>query len=76
MIDRPEISVVIPVYNERENLRELIERCLATCRNIGRSFELILVDDGSRDGSQAMILEAADQHDELVGIILNRNFNI
>lgn len=70
----PEISVVIPVYNERENLAELIERCLEVCRSTGRSFELILVDDGSRDGSRAMILEAADQHQELIGIILNRNY--
>ncbi|MDD2465685.1 MAG: glycosyltransferase [Desulfobulbus sp.] len=74
MIDSPEISVVIPVYNERENLTELIDRCLQACRGMERSFELILVDDGSRDGSRTMILEAADQHDELVGIILNRNY--
>ena len=70
----PELSVVIPVYNEKDNLIELIDRCLAACRNTGRSFELILVDDGSRDGSKAMIMEAADRHKEIVGIILNRNY--
>jgi len=70
----PDFSVVIPVYNERENLAELIDRCLEVCRSTARSFELILVDDGSRDGSRAMILEAADQHQELIGIILNRNY--
>ena len=70
----PHLSVVIPVYNETENLSELIDRCLAACRSAERTFEIILVDDGSRDGSGAMILQAADQHPEIVGIILNRNY--
>ncbi|MDD2463075.1 MAG: glycosyltransferase [Desulfobulbus sp.] len=70
----PDFSVVIPVYNEQENLAELFDRCLTACRSTGRSFELILVDDGSRDGTRAMILDAADQHQEIIGIILNRNY--
>jgi undecaprenyl-phosphate 4-deoxy-4-formamido-L-arabinose transferase len=70
----PELSVVIPVYNEQETLTELIDRCLTACRATGRSFEIILVDDGSRDNSRAMILAAADQHQEIIGIILNRNY--
>lgn len=70
----PEFSVVIPVYNEQDNLIELIDRCLTACRNTGRSFELILVDDGSRDASKAMIMEGANRHKEIVGIILNRNY--
>jgi len=70
----PELSVVIPVYNEQENLAELVDRCLASCRSTGRSFEVILVDDGSRDSSRSMILAAADQHEEIIGIILNRNY--
>jgi undecaprenyl-phosphate 4-deoxy-4-formamido-L-arabinose transferase len=70
----PDLSVVIPVYNEKENLPELIDRCLAACRKTGRTFEIILVDDGSQDGSRTMILEAAGQHAEIVGIILNRNY--
>ena len=70
----PELSVVIPVYNEQDNLAELIDRCLAACRSTGRGFEMILVDDGSRDNSRSMILAAADQHQEVTGIILNRNY--
>jgi undecaprenyl-phosphate 4-deoxy-4-formamido-L-arabinose transferase len=69
-----DLSVVIPVYNERDNLPELIDRCLAACQKTGRNFEIILVDDGSRDGSRDFILQAADQHDEVVGVILNRNY--
>jgi undecaprenyl-phosphate 4-deoxy-4-formamido-L-arabinose transferase len=70
----PGLSVVIPVYNEKENLPELIDRCLAACRKTGRSFEIILVDDGSRDGSRDLILQAADRHAEVAGVILNRNY--
>jgi len=70
----PDLSVVIPVYNERDNLPELIDRCLAACQKNGRDFEIILVDDGSRDGSRDLILQAADQHTEVVGVILNRNY--
>lgn len=70
----PELSVVIPVYNEQETLPELIDRCLAACRKTGRSFELILVDDGSRDGSRELIGQAASRHSEVFGVVLNRNY--
>jgi undecaprenyl-phosphate 4-deoxy-4-formamido-L-arabinose transferase len=70
----PELSVVIPVYNEKGNLTELIDRCLSACRKTSRSFEIILVDDGSRDGSRDIISQAADHHPEVVAVILNRNY--
>lgn len=73
-MNMPKLSVVIPVYNEKENLSELIDRCLAACRTTGRSFEIILVDDGSRDCSRDIILNAADHHAEVIGVILNRNY--
>jgi undecaprenyl-phosphate 4-deoxy-4-formamido-L-arabinose transferase len=69
------ISVVIPVFNEEKNLDELIRRCLDACHSLGLPFELILVDDGSRDGSAQLISEAAEQYrDEVIGIFLNRNY--
>lgn len=74
MSTSPDVSVVIPVYNEKENLTELIDRCLAACRTTGRSFEVIMVDDGSRDGSREIILQAADDYAEIIGLILNRNY--
>ncbi len=70
----PEISVVIPVYNEKDNLDELIRRCLSTLISIHRSFELILVDDGSKDGSREIITKAAKAHAEITGIMLNRKY--
>lgn len=69
------VSVVIPVYNESANLSELIERTLAVGRNLRHPFEIILVDDGSRDGSDTIITEAAKNHaGEIIGVLLNRNY--
>jgi undecaprenyl-phosphate 4-deoxy-4-formamido-L-arabinose transferase len=73
-MDAPEISVVIPIYNEEDNLAELIDRCCDACRKTLQSFEIILVDDGSSDGSREIISKAADDHYEIVGVFLNRNY--
>ena len=76
MIDeRSMLSVVIPVFNEEANLDELIRRCLAACRQARRPFEIILVDDGSRDRSADMLEAAAAAHpDEVIAVFLNRNY--
>jgi undecaprenyl-phosphate 4-deoxy-4-formamido-L-arabinose transferase len=69
------ISIVIPVFNEKENLPELISRCLKACSGIERLFEIILVDDGSRDSSADIITKAAEQNNgNIVGVLLNRNY--
>lgn len=69
------LSVVIPVFNEAENLDELIQRCLQACRKTERPFEIILVDDGSSDGSVEKIdAEARNNPGEIVGVFLNRNY--
>ena len=69
------VSIVIPVCNEEENLDELLERCLATCKRMGRPYEIIFVDDGSKDRSHEMIAEMAERNaGRVVGLILNRNY--
>lgn len=69
------ISIVIPVYNEAPNLDELVTRCVAACRSTGHPFEIILVNDGSTDGSDAKINAACSQYPgEVVGVMLNRNY--
>eukprot|EP00828_Plagiopyla_frontata_P036249 TRINITY_DN47884_c0_g1_i1.p3 TRINITY_DN47884_c0_g1~~TRINITY_DN47884_c0_g1_i1.p3 ORF type:complete len:159 (-),score=4.05 TRINITY_DN47884_c0_g1_i1:106-582(-) len=70
----PQFSVVIPVYNEEANLAELVRRCLVACKGTGKSFELILVDDGSRDKSREMLELASKNNSEIISIILNRNY--
>ena len=44
-----EYSVVIPVYNEEENVRPLVERVSKVMKGLGEPFEIVLVDDGSKD---------------------------
>jgi len=46
-----ELSIVVPLYNERGNVGELVKRCCASARAASDSFELLLVDDGSLDGT-------------------------
>jgi len=71
----PYISVVIPVYNEQENLAELGERLLATLTAFGRSFEIILVDDGSSDRSWEMLTDLHQRHPEHIRALqFFRNF--
>ena len=73
-MNAPRLSVVIPVYNEEENLPELIRRCLSACGDCRCAFEIILVDDGSRDASRRIISRAAEEHAEVIGVLLNRNY--
>ncbi len=75
MSDQTLLSVVIPVFNEVENLDELIRRCLSAGNRTGRPFEIILVDDGSSDGSAEKIDTAAKNNPgNVVGVFLNRNY--
>jgi dolichol-phosphate mannosyltransferase len=68
------ISLVIPVYNERESLAELHGEICAVARRYLLDVEVLLVDDGSRDGSWRVIQELADRDDRVRGIRLRRNF--
>lgn len=72
--ERPEISVVIPVYNEECLLPLLCERLHRELRQITENFEVIFVDDGSNDRSTELIESFATQHSWVKGIILSRNF--
>ncbi len=69
------VSVIIPVFNESINLLELLQRTLAACRSLSQPFEILLVDDGSNDGSDLMISKAAKENPgEIIGVLLNRNY--
>ena len=69
-----QVSVVIPIYNEEENLPDLVERVGAALSRSRRSFELICVDDGSRDDSAALLYELATTRGWLKPIFLIRNY--
>jgi len=69
-----DLSLVIPVFNEEESLAELLRRTAAMAGGLGRSWELILINDGSSDGSLAILEEAAAVDPHLVVIDFNRNY--
>jgi undecaprenyl-phosphate 4-deoxy-4-formamido-L-arabinose transferase len=68
------ISVVIPVYNSAETLPALIDRLIPVLRAQAESFEVVLVNDGSRDRSWAAIESLVRLHPQVVGIDLMRNY--
>lgn len=72
--DSPEISIVMPCYNEALVLRATFERLLQVCQNNAYTHEILLVDDGSADGTWELISELAQAHDGVTGIKLSRNF--
>jgi glycosyltransferase involved in cell wall biosynthesis len=68
------LSVTIPVYNEVENIAPLHERLVAALERLGKPFEIIMVNDGSTDGSEAA-LEALSARDPRVKVVhFQRNF--
>jgi len=70
----PEISVTIPIYNEQDNIEPLYARVSEAMNALGRPWELLLVNDGSRDQSEAR-LDAIAASDSRVRVIhLSRNF--
>ena len=68
-----EVSVVAPVYNERENLTPLVDELLAVLRPTRIPFEIVLVDDGSKDGSSEAIDTLAAVHPEVRGVHFKAN---
>lgn len=69
-----DISVVIPLLNERESLPELVARIHAVITGMGRTYEVLLIDDGSRDGSWEEIQRLHMANSQVKGIRLGRNY--
>lgn len=68
------LSVVAPVMNEMENIGELVERVDQAVGDLGVTWELVLVDDGSSDGTWDEIVGEATEREEVRGLSLSRNF--
>jgi polyisoprenyl-phosphate glycosyltransferase len=70
-----DLSIVVPCFNEEASLPELIRRCCESAASVVMSgYELILVDDGSTDGTWAAITAHIDSYPNIVAIKLSRNF--
>jgi glycosyltransferase involved in cell wall biosynthesis len=70
----PEITIIAPIYNELKNIPELYRRIKDVLDSIQESWELIMVDDGSTDGSTDLIREYHQQDSRVIPIIFARNF--
>ena len=68
------LSVVVPIYNDEEVIDELMRRLSAVLESIAKEYEVILVDDGSRDRSWAVMNAAREQYRHLRIARLSRNF--
>jgi glycosyltransferase involved in cell wall biosynthesis len=70
----PQLSIVVPCHNEEENIGPLLERLLAVLHGLDRSFEVVLVDDGSRDRTLDRLREAHGAEPRVKYLALSRNF--
>ncbi len=73
MSTAPEVSVVVPVYNERDNLGPLLAEILPVMETAGRRYEVIFVDDGSTDGSAAALARLKADHPHVRVLSFERN---
>lgn len=69
-----DISVVIPVYNEEESVTPLVKKVSEALLDFGRTFEIIVVDDGSTDSTVKVLKGLKSRHPELKIIVFRRNF--
>jgi glycosyltransferase involved in cell wall biosynthesis len=70
----PDVSVVVPVFEEEASLEELVDRLGRACDESALSYEIILVDDGSRDRSWSVISDLGARDESVLGIRLQRNY--
>ena len=69
-----DVSVTIPIYNEAENIPVLYERVSSALDRLGRTWELVLVDDGSSDGSGALLDGIAEKDARVTIVHFRRNY--
>lgn len=72
--ETPEVSIFLPVYNEEPNLRPLHAKLDAALKSLGRSAEIVYVDDGSNDGSLNILREIAAMDSRVRVVALRRNY--
>jgi glycosyltransferase involved in cell wall biosynthesis len=72
--DHPEVSLVVPCHNEAENLSALYERVVAVMEQTGKPWEMVCVNDGSKDDTLEQLLALRRKDSRVVVIDLSRNF--
>ena len=74
MDENPDISIVVPAYNEEASLKELSKWISRVMQSHGFRYELIFIDDGSDDGTWDTIAELSTTNSNISGIRFNRNY--
>src|SRR3989344_6411591 len=69
-----DLSLVLPVFNEEENLPVLMEELYSVCNSLGRNYEVIFVDDCSRDRTSEILRRFADSDPRVKILRFSRNF--
>jgi len=73
--EKPYLSIVVPVYNEADNLEMLYSRLTSTLDDYGKAFEIILVNDGSRDATESILNDLHKRRPNHIRIVhFNGNF--
>ena len=70
----PQVSIVVPIFNEFENVDLMYQQLVMAMKNQPRSYELLFVDDGSTDGTWACLQEIATIDKRVKLVLLNRNY--
>ncbi len=73
-MNKPKYSLLIPIYNEQENIKELYSRVSAIMDKLDDTSELVLIDDGSKDKSLSMMRQLSEQDNRVCYLSLARNF--
>lgn len=74
MSDRPELSIVTTLYRSEATIAEFVRRSIAAAEKITRSFEIVIVDDGSPDNSLSLAVGMAEKDPRIKVVELSRNF--
>ncbi len=74
MNSKPTYTIIAPIYNEIDNIQALYTRVCEVMDSIGESWEFVMIDDGSSDGSTDAILELKKKDHKIVPVIFARNF--
>ena len=72
--EKVELSILIPLHNEADNVPLLYTQVSEALSKLGRTWEIILIDDGSTDGTRGLIEALADQDSRVIAIGFARNF--
>ncbi len=74
MAEKPVFSIVVPVYNEKDCIQELYKRVSSVMNSTNETWELVIIDDGSRDGSTDQIRSLSKSEKNVRAVIFARNF--